>query len=427
VNQLTTQRSALHRSIYMFALISAGEAIFLLPFVLPRIFRPTVLDVFGLTNLQLGTAFSVYGFVALGAYFLGGPLADRFPARKLIAIALVATSLGGIILALIPPLGTMTILYGFWGMTTILLLWAAMIRATRIWGGVRAQGRAYGILDSGRGVFAALLASISVWLFAAVLPAEAGDATLGERTIALVRIIWIFAGLTFLAAILVWFGIPEHSNHQSSGESRSFSLKRIRKVMLMPAVWLQAIIIVCAYVGYKSTDMFSLFARDVYSYDDVAAAQIGTLAFWMRPLAAVGAGLIADRISSSKMIMWGFGLMIVSGSCFALGILAPGLHGLLVILVITTSVGIYAVRGVYFAVFEEARIPLALTGSAAGIVSVVGFTPDIFMGPLTGILLDKNPGELGHQYVFGVLAVFAFLGFIASYGFFRICRSHDKR
>jgi hypothetical protein len=40
-------------------LIAAGEAVFLLPFVLDRVFRPTFLDVFGVTNLQLGTAFSL--------------------------------------------------------------------------------------------------------------------------------------------------------------------------------------------------------------------------------------------------------------------------------------------------------------------------------------------------------------------------------
>ena len=32
------------------------------------------LDVFGLTNLELGISFSVYGVVAMLAYFVGGPL-----------------------------------------------------------------------------------------------------------------------------------------------------------------------------------------------------------------------------------------------------------------------------------------------------------------------------------------------------------------
>ena len=46
-------------------LILAGESVFILPFVLARIFRPTFLDVFELTNLQLGSCFSIYGICLL--------------------------------------------------------------------------------------------------------------------------------------------------------------------------------------------------------------------------------------------------------------------------------------------------------------------------------------------------------------------------
>ena len=53
-------------------LILAGESVFFLPFVLPRIFRPTFLDVFELNNFQLGSCFSIYGTVALLSYLYGG-------------------------------------------------------------------------------------------------------------------------------------------------------------------------------------------------------------------------------------------------------------------------------------------------------------------------------------------------------------------
>jgi len=53
------------RGLVLVALIAAGEGVFLLPFVLARVFRPTLLDAFGITNLELGTAFSLYGVVAM--------------------------------------------------------------------------------------------------------------------------------------------------------------------------------------------------------------------------------------------------------------------------------------------------------------------------------------------------------------------------
>ena len=46
-------RSSVQRRSIIVALIAAGEAVFLLPFVLARVFRPTFLDVFGITEDQL--------------------------------------------------------------------------------------------------------------------------------------------------------------------------------------------------------------------------------------------------------------------------------------------------------------------------------------------------------------------------------------
>ena len=58
----------------------------------------TVLDVFQLDNLQLGTLYSTYGVVALISYLYGGTLADRFQPRILMGAALVMTSIGGFLM-----------------------------------------------------------------------------------------------------------------------------------------------------------------------------------------------------------------------------------------------------------------------------------------------------------------------------------------
>ena len=165
-------KAAPGRGLSIAALIVAGESVFLLPFVLARVFRPTFLDVFGLTNLELGTAYSVYGIVAMAAYFFGGPLADKFRARTMLAVALTSTAAGGLVMMRVPPLSTLVILYAYWGITTIALFWAPLIRATREWGSDDSQGRAFGLLDGGRGLLAAVMGSFMVTLFAALLPAD---------------------------------------------------------------------------------------------------------------------------------------------------------------------------------------------------------------------------------------------------------------
>ena len=157
---------------YLVLLILAGESVFILPFVLPRVFRPTVLDAFRLDNVQLGLCFSVYGIVALVSYFFGGPLADKYSPRKLIAAALWMTALGGVLFASFPSYTVLKMLYGYWGFTTIFLFWAPMIKATRVWGGPTSQGKAFGFLDGGRGLVGALFGTLGVLIFSLFISSE---------------------------------------------------------------------------------------------------------------------------------------------------------------------------------------------------------------------------------------------------------------
>jgi F0F1-type ATP synthase assembly protein I len=71
-------------------------------------------------------------------------------------------------------------------------------------------------------------------------------------------------------------------------------------------------------------------------------------------------------------------------------------------------------RGIYFALLEEGGVPLAVTGTATGIVSVVGFTPDVFMPMVGGVLLDRFPGVLGYRFLFMVIAGLCVLGLAAA-------------
>jgi len=104
----------------------------------------------------------------------------------------------------------------------------------------------------------------------------------------------------------------------------------------------------------------------------------------------------------------------------AAGVFRPGVTVFFFATLITTSAAVFALRGLYYAMMEAGRVPFGDTGSAVGIVSVVGYTPGVFMGPLMGSLLDRWPGELGHQYVFAVITLCAMIGLTASIIFWRI-------
>ena len=174
-------RSKWQRGLIIVSLIFAGEAIFTLPYHVTRFFRPTFLEVFQLSATELGVAQSAYGFIAKAAYFFGGPLADRFESRKLLAGSLWATALGGLYLATFPDVTGIMLVWGFFGLTNILLFWAALIKVTRAWGGGDQQGLAYGLLDGGRGLLAAILASLGVFAFSVAFPLGYEAATLEQK------------------------------------------------------------------------------------------------------------------------------------------------------------------------------------------------------------------------------------------------------
>lgn len=398
------------RILAIVALMVAGEAVFLLAFILPRVFRPTFLTVFDLTNLQLGTAYSVYGVIAMVSYFLGGPIADRFSSRKLLIISLLLSSFSGGYLYTIPGANGLIFLYAFWGVSTILLFWAAFIKTTRIYGG-NTQGLAFGLVDSGRGFFAAVLATASVYVFAQLLPDNAASVTEYDLTAALKMVIFLFSILGCLGAALIAIALPPHSGDSFSSDK--ISLSKVKKVAKRRSIWYQAFILLCAYAGYKCTDDFSLYAADVLHFSDVEAAAVGTVSLWARGVGALLAGALGDRFGMPRMLMICFGIMTLSALVLTMESLSS-MPAMIIINLVIGGTAIYGLRGLYYAVFNISKIPVALTGSAVGLVAVVGYTPEIFMGPLMGVLLDNNPGATGHYYLFYVLALFGVGGIIAT-------------
>jgi sugar phosphate permease len=399
----------LSRFMLMLTLVFAGEIVFLLPFHTTRFFRPTMLEAFGLTNTQLGDFFAAYGVMAMIAYFPGGALADRFSARSLLTASLVATSAGGLYMVTYPgPVG-LALLFAYWGITTILLFWAALIRATREWGGHDEQGRAFGILEGGRGLVAALLASGGVILLAMFMPDNLDQLNNVERRAAFRTVIFFYSSITLATAGLTWIVIPPVKH---IGDSTPALLRNSVAVLSRPLVWAQAGVIMCAYCGYKGLDNYSLYAVQVLGLNEVDGARITAYATYIRPVAAIAAGLVADRWVAGKTVGVCFGLMVMAYGFLATTL--PAGPGLVLIYgnLLVSAIAVFMLRGVYFALMEENQVPPYLTGAVAGTVSFIGYTPEIFFGPITGRILDANPGAVGHRNYFLFLAVVAAMGIV---------------
>lgn len=391
----------------MTALIIAGEMIFALPFHTQRFFRPTMLEAFDISNTQLGDMFAVYGLTAMFAYFFGGPFADRYSARSLMAVSLVLTAFGGLYMATFPGVWGMSVLYGFWGFITVFLFWAALIKATRDWGDAASQGIAFGILDGGRGLAAAVFAAIAVAILAFHLPAETAGVTDLARRNGLRSIILYYSLITLLCAGIVWFLVP-HARETVSEHRNPFA--GVPEVIRRPLIWTQAAIIICAYSGYKGLDNFALYAVQVLGMNEIDAAKLATYGAYVRPVACVIAGLIADRSDSGRSIFVLFVMLVASYSVLAVATPEATALALIYANVFVTFFAVFALRGIYYALLQETRTPMRLTGASVAVIAFVGYTPEVFFGPVTGRILDANPGLPGHLHYFAFLAAVSVAG-----------------
>ena len=391
----------------------AAESIYILPYVLARVFRPTFLDVFNLTNLELGGLFSIYGVVAFFSYLYGGVLADRYSPRKLLSISLIFTSLGGLIMMTYPSYLIMQLLFAYWGFTTVFIFWAPMLKATRAIGGVKMQGKTFSFLDGGRGVVASSIGLIGVLIFSILITEDVSSLTLSEKQEVFKYVIGASSLIVFIIGIVVY----AYLKIELKDDEKIGNIKSLLELAKLKSVWLISFIILCAYMGYKITDIYSLYASEVMLFDEINAARVGALQQYLRPIVCISVAFFTDKNGNINNILIGFFVMMLGSILFASGLIKVSMNILFFISLIIVATGTYAIRGLYFSILKDGKIPYILSGTAIGLISIVGYSPDIFATPLYGYLLDNYPGILGHQYVYLILFISSIIGIYVSLKF----------
>lgn len=399
---MKTTTSVVRRWLLMTVLSFSGGIIFLLPFLREVYYKPMA-EAMSLSNTELGVMMSVFGFTSMIAYFPGGWLADRYSPRKLITGSLISTGLVGLYFSTYPSYLISIAIHAFWGVSITLLFWAAMIRVTRGWAPPAQQGRAFGILESMRGISEVVTHSLLLLTFA----------WLGSGETALSVVIVELSSVIIVLGMLSWFVIEDDSGGPAA-EGDRVGMTEILAVLRMPIVWLIATVVLTAYSAYWASFYFTPYAGDVFLTSAAVAGAISVGRMWLKPLSAVIAGFVADRFGIARSTMLLFIVLVVSFLGFSA---LPGSRQVFYLMLANIAVAglaIFALRGIYFALLEEGGVPLAVTGTAAGVVSTIGYTPDIFMPMVGGLLLDEFPGLAGYRYLFLFTAAVCAVGLLAA-------------
>ncbi len=362
---------------------------------------------YGLTNTQMGSLGSAYGFMGLVSYLIGGILADRFAAKKLLVFSLIATGFGGFLHLFFTSFIALFLIYALWGVTSLLTFWPALLKIVRMQATDDEQSRAYGIFEGTRGITNVIHMAIATAIFGFFQKGLTEAAGL-RWIIIFYSVIPIICGLAFL------FLVKEPNRVEEGSTTEKFKFKDVLDVLKMPAIWLIIGMMFTSYMFNMSIYYFTPYASNIIGTSAVFAAIVTVLAQYCRLVAAPAGGFLADKISKSTVMMGGF---IAMGLGTGLMMSIAGMSGQLqvVLLIVAASIvylAMFSNYGIFFSFMSEGGIPLRLSGVAIGLASTLGYLPEVIAPLLAGNILDRFEGNTGYFIYFSIMIAMAVIGAI---------------
>jgi nitrate/nitrite transporter NarK len=386
----------------------AGSIIYGLPYF-RLYYYDTYQELYHLTNVQMGLLGSAYGILGVFSYVLGGILADKFKAKKLLVFSMIATGLGGFLHLFFTDYRALIAIYGLWGFTSLLTFWPALMKIVRTQGKDQEQSRAYGIFEGSRGVFNAAHLAVATAIFG-IFQAKALPA-MGIKWI-----IIFYAVAPIVVGILFLFILKEPETIKEDGKVEKLTIKSVLKVVKMPVIWLVVLMAFCSYTFNMSVYYFTPYASNIIGTSAVIAAIITVLQQYVRPFAATAGGFLADKLGKGELMSGGFVMMGVGTVLMIIAGKSGGQFQMITIVAacVIIYVGMFSNFGLYFSFLTEGGIPLEVSGLAIGIVSTFGYLPEVICPYIAGKTLDAYEGAQGYYIYFSFMIAMAVLGFVLS-------------
>jgi len=370
-------------------------------------YEVTILEVFNMELSQLNTIFAVMGIVTMIGYFPSGYLSDRFSAKWLLAISLFMTGGMGLWFAQIPSYTSVIVIYIVWGFFSIFTFWSAHLKLVKLLSHSGEEGRFFGIWDGGRGVVEAVLAMVALFIFSRVMGETEGSVYSRQ---ALVGVIYMYAFFLLAVAILVAIFVKDDKGSRMDKEA-AFSLSGLKELCTNRLILLMGGIIFMGYSVFWTFRTMSGFMQNNLGITAVTAATLMVIAQWMRPIGGMVGGFLADKIGKTHVMI---GVLTI-GSLLLITIAflpenTPLNLALTLILICITF--LWAVRGTYWSILGECKVNNQVMGLAIGLISLIGYLPDVF-SPMINTFSSRIFGnEWSHNGYFIISAVFGFIGVV---------------
>ena len=111
-------------------------------------------------------------------------------------------------------------------------------------------------------------------------------------------------------------------------------------------------------------------------------------------------------------------MLMLSGTIALAGLIFLPLNagaGILLAVVLFIGLATYAIRGIFWATLDSCEIPTRIKGLAIGVISLIGYSPDIYLPLINGFLLERYPGKPGYSMYFSGIVFMGLLGTLSAW------------
>lgn len=381
------------------SIISCGAVVVYLTFLIRYVFYEPVLLSLNLTNEQLGVLYGLFGTTALICYLPGGILADKFRVKHLATIGFSLSAVLTFWYSTLPDYNTLRIIFLLMGVTTTLIFWGIRYKAIRLVSDDVSYSKNIGISYGIVGVIGLVVNFISMGIFNAFT----------NMPQAFNMVLMFYGVLNIAFAVASFFLIPKFEGEIISNRKK-IDFSEVFRAAKHPGVWLTTLSMFFVYTVYTSLSYTVPYIQSVFGASAATVAVMGNIRMYGISLfSSPLVGMMAAKMKSpAKMIMFCMG--ITAASLFILPLIPASASTIMVaiLLIMILSFFLSGAYGVTSSLFTETKVPLEIFGSASGILSVIGFVPDMFVFPIAGKWLDQY-GNKAYDFIFLSIAVSAVL------------------
>jgi len=324
---------------------------------------------------------------------------------------MAGTGLLALWLSTAPSFAQIKLIFIGWGLTSGLTLWGALIKGTSLLAPHDQQGRFFGLLESGRGLVEALLATVGLAVFAYFLNTLEAS-TSGSLT----AVIWFYGLVAIGFTPILFFALrTSHMEAPPNPNSQGIAglFQDLKALLTNQKIWLAALVILIGYQIFWVTYSLAGLLQSIFQLSAVTVGAITVGRLWMRPLGGVLAGFIGDYF---RVIPFLGVLMLIAGGLLALLPSLPATIGATILFPMVLLIGLftYGVRGIFWATLDECDVSASTRGLAVGIISLLAYTPDIYVPMVQSWALANWGGQQGFQVYYGLFGASSLLGFFAA-------------